>query len=96
MKKIAINGLGRIGKLLLRRLFDVGLGEHVVLINDLNSDSKIHAHLLEFDTVHGRWKNKIESSRGKIRIVGRERYPTRSFSTTSAYTAVKYLPETTR
>jgi len=68
MKKIAINGLGRIGKLLLRRLFDVGLGEHVVLINDLNSDSKIHAHLLEFDTVHGRWKNKIESSRGRIRI----------------------------
>ncbi len=68
MKKIAINGLGRIGKLLLRRLFDVGLGEYVVLINDLNSDSKIHAHLLEFDTVHGRWKNKIESSKGRIRV----------------------------
>ena len=36
-----------------------------------------------------------ELSRGKIRIVGRERYPTRSFSTSSAYTEVKYLPETT-
>ena len=40
MRKIAINGLGRIGKLLLRRLFDVGLGEDVVLINDLNNDEK--------------------------------------------------------
>ena len=39
-----------------------------MLLNDLNSDSKIHAHLIEFDTVHGRWKNKIESSRGIIRV----------------------------
>jgi hypothetical protein len=33
-----------------------------------------------------------ETSRGRIRIVGRERYPTRTFSTSSAYTTVKYLP----
>jgi len=36
-----------------------------------------------------------ELSRARIRIVGRERYPTRTFSTSSAYTTVKYLPTTT-
>tara|TARA_Y100000816_G_scaffold6257_1_gene3831 strand:+ start:4264 stop:5361 length:1098 start_codon:yes stop_codon:yes gene_type:complete len=36
-----------------------------------------------------------ELSRARIRIVGREKYPTRTFSTSSAYTTVKYLPETT-
>lgn len=36
-----------------------------------------------------------EESIARIRIVGRERYPTRTFSTTSAYSTIKYLPETT-
>jgi len=36
-----------------------------------------------------------ESSKERIRMVGRKRYPTRSFSTTSAYNEIKYLPETT-
>jgi hypothetical protein len=35
-----------------------------------------------------------ESSKGKIRVYGRERFPTRTFSTTSNYTLVKYLPTT--
>ena len=38
MKNIAINGLGRIGKLVVRRLFDVGLGTTLTQLNDLNSD----------------------------------------------------------
>lgn len=36
-----------------------------------------------------------EESIARIRIVGRERYPSRTFSTTSAYSTIKYLPETT-
>ena len=36
-----------------------------------------------------------ESSKGKIRVFGRERFPARTFSTTSNYTLVKYLPTTT-
>lgn len=56
MKNIAINGLGRIGKLVVRRLFDVGLGTNLTQLNDLNSDSEMLAHLLEFDTVHGKWQ----------------------------------------
>ena len=38
--KIALNGLGRMGKLALRDLFDRGLGENIVLINDLAGDAE--------------------------------------------------------
>ena len=68
MKNIAINGMGRIGKLVVRRLFDVGLGENLIQLNDLNSDSEMHAHLLEFDTIHGKWEKNIKAESGKIII----------------------------
>ncbi|MCA8928428.1 MAG: ArsJ-associated glyceraldehyde-3-phosphate dehydrogenase [Alphaproteobacteria bacterium] len=55
MPRIAINGLGRMGKLLLRRLADQGLANRIVLVNDKAGDPATHAHLLEFDSVHGRW-----------------------------------------
>lgn len=53
MIKIALNGFGRIGKLALRRLFDNDIS--LEFINDKNGDPDLFAHLLEFDTVHGRW-----------------------------------------
>lgn len=59
MARIAINGLGRMGKLLVRALFDGGHGGDVVLLNDAAGDPAVHAHLLEFDTVHGRWDRRI-------------------------------------
>ncbi len=55
MARIAINGLGRIGKLVLRAFIEEGAPGEVVLLNDPVGDSAMHAHLLEFDTVHGRW-----------------------------------------
>lgn len=55
MARIAVNGIGRIGKLLLRRLIDTGHGPDIVLINDRVGDAAQHAQLLEFDSVHGRW-----------------------------------------
>ena len=46
MIKIAINGCGRIGKLLIRRLFDMGLGENLILINEpIGSVSYTHLTL---------------------------------------------------
>lgn len=60
MPRVAINGLGRMGKLLLRRMVDEGLAEQIVLINDKAGDAETHAHLLEFDSVHGRWAGAIE------------------------------------
>ncbi|MBF9039811.1 ArsJ-associated glyceraldehyde-3-phosphate dehydrogenase [Rhodobacterales bacterium LSUCC0387] len=53
MTVYALNGLGRIGKLALRPLLDSG--EEIAWINDAVGDAAMHAHLLEFDTVHGRW-----------------------------------------
>lgn len=53
--KIAVNGLGRIGKLVLRAFFDEGLDAEIVLLNDPVATPEQHALLLEFDTVHGRW-----------------------------------------
>ena len=53
--RIAINGLGRIGKLVIRAFVDEGLDADIVLLNDVAGDAAVHAHLPEFDTVHGRW-----------------------------------------
>ncbi len=55
MTRIALNGLGRMGKLALRDLIDNDAGGEIVLLNDAMGDPAQHAHLLEFDTVHGRW-----------------------------------------
>ncbi len=53
MTTYAVNGLGRIGKLALRPLIESGA--QIAWINDAMGDPAMHAHLLEFDTVHGRW-----------------------------------------
>lgn len=55
MTRIALNGLGRIGKLALRRLIDQGMGDQIVLLNDIAGDAEQHTLLMEFDSVHGRW-----------------------------------------
>ncbi len=53
MTTYALNGLGRVGKLALKPLLE--RGAEVVWINDAVGDPAMQAHLLEFDTVHGRW-----------------------------------------
>ncbi len=53
MTTYALNGLGRIGKLALKPLLE--RGARIAWINDAVGDPEMHAHLLEFDTVHGRW-----------------------------------------
>ena len=45
MTRIAINGLGRIGKLVLRALIDEGAPGQIVLLNDPVGDAHQHAHL---------------------------------------------------
>jgi glyceraldehyde 3-phosphate dehydrogenase len=59
MARIALNGLGRIGKLVLRDLIDTGSGGDIVLINDPVGDAEQHALLMEFDSIHGRWKTPV-------------------------------------
>ena len=74
MARIALNGLGRIGKLLLRRLHDEGLSDQIVLINEPGADLEQHALLLEFDTVHGPWDRDIGTDGTSLRI-GEHRFP---------------------
>ncbi|MFC7333310.1 type I glyceraldehyde-3-phosphate dehydrogenase [Rhodocista pekingensis] len=58
--KVAINGFGRIGRLVLRAIYESGRTDvEVVAINDL-ADVKTNAHLLKYDSVHGRFPGTVE------------------------------------
>lgn len=70
--RIALNGLGRIGKLVLRAFFDEGLEADLVLINDPVATPEQHALLLEFDTVHGRWDAEIGFGADHLSINGQD------------------------
>ena len=70
MTKIAINGFGRIGRLSFRNLIQKD-GVQVVAINDL-TDSKTLAHLLKYDSIHGRFPHAV-SLDGDTLVVGDHR-----------------------
>ena len=70
MTRIALNGLGRIGKLALRDLIDTGAGGEIVLINDPVGDAEQHALLMEFDSVHGRWRTPVAAGGGALVLNG--------------------------
>lgn len=67
--KIGINGFGRIGRLALRAAWDWPYFEFVQ-INDPAGDAETHAHLLNFDSVHGRWQQSAHAQNGQIIIEG--------------------------
>ena len=78
-KKVAINGLGRIGRMVVRSAFggvsrdrldpQRQMDVDIVHINDL-AEPAILAHLLEFDSVHGRWQADISADANSITING--------------------------
>ncbi|WP_299688109.1 ArsJ-associated glyceraldehyde-3-phosphate dehydrogenase [uncultured Tateyamaria sp.] len=68
MTTYALNGLGRIGKLALKPLLERGCT--LAWINDAVGDPAMHAHLLEFDTVHGRWDAEFSSDDNGITVNG--------------------------
>ncbi|PIR73242.1 MAG: type I glyceraldehyde-3-phosphate dehydrogenase [Candidatus Moranbacteria bacterium CG10_big_fil_rev_8_21_14_0_10_35_21] len=72
MAKLAINGFGRIG----RAAFKIALEKNnleVVAINDL-TDAKTLAHLIQYDTVYGKYPKKVSAGEKSINIDGKE-YP---------------------
>lgn len=72
MINIAINGFGRIGRNILRALYerpDVASRLRVVAINDLGTP-EINAHLLQFDTTHGRFGATVAVEDGALNING--------------------------
>lgn len=71
MTRIALNGLGRIGKLVLRDLIDTGAGGDIVLLNDPAGDAAQHALLMEFDSVHGRWRTPVDHADEALVLNGR-------------------------
>lgn len=77
MPRIALNGLGRIGKLVLRDLIDTDPSCEIVLLNDISGDPEQHALLLEFDSVHGRWPAQIGHEADALDINGRRMRLTR-------------------
>ncbi|WP_172329896.1 ArsJ-associated glyceraldehyde-3-phosphate dehydrogenase [Mangrovicoccus sp. HB161399] len=68
MTTYALNGLGRMGKLALKPLLE--RGAKLAWINDAVGDPEMHAHLLEFDTVHGRWDAEFAHDRGSVTVNG--------------------------
>ena len=68
MTTYALNGLGRIGKLALKPLLD--RGAEIAWINDAVGAPEMHAHLLEFDTVHGRWAAEFSSDANSVTVDG--------------------------
>jgi glyceraldehyde 3-phosphate dehydrogenase len=69
--KVAINGYGRIGRNVLRALFESGRTDiEIVAINDLG-DAKINAHLTKRDTVHGPFNGTVEVGEGAIIVNGK-------------------------
>ena len=69
MLRIAINGFGRIGRNVLRALYQSGYRDdiQVVAINDLG-DAETCAHLLEFDSVHGHFAADIRLEDGLLAL----------------------------
>jgi glyceraldehyde 3-phosphate dehydrogenase len=84
--KIGINGFGRIGRLVFRALW--GRPEiELAHINDPGGDAAAAAHLLEFDSVHGRWPQAVEAG-GTGFLVGNQPV---SYSQQKDPTAVPWL-----
>lgn len=70
--KVAINGFGRIGRLVLRSIMESGRNDITVVgINDL-ATAEANAHLLKYDSVHGRFKGEIKTSGTKLIVNGHE------------------------
>jgi glyceraldehyde 3-phosphate dehydrogenase len=71
--KIGINGFGRIGRLVARAILARKAGDmELVAVNDL-TDSKTNAHLLKYDSVHGRLDNEIKATADdEISVDGRK------------------------
>ncbi|RTE87757.1 MULTISPECIES: ArsJ-associated glyceraldehyde-3-phosphate dehydrogenase [Gammaproteobacteria] len=67
--KVGINGFGRIGRLAFRAAFDRA-DFNIVHVNDPGADATMLAHLLEFDSSHGRWHKSIQVDQEGFTVEG--------------------------
>jgi glyceraldehyde 3-phosphate dehydrogenase len=68
--KVAINGFGRIGRLVFRQIYNME-GIDVVAVNDLTSPAVL-AHLLKYDSAQGRFEGDVKSTENSIIVNGEE------------------------
>ena len=68
--KVGINGFGRIGRLLYRAAIERSADIDFVAINDL-ADAKTNAHLLKYDSVHGRFNGTVEVKNDALIVNGK-------------------------
>lgn len=66
--KVAINGFGRIGRLVFRQIYNME-GIEVVAVNDLTSPAVL-AHLMKYDSAQGRFGQKVEHTENSIIVNG--------------------------
>ena len=71
MIKIAVNGFGRIGRPTFRRIFDNHPDLEVVAINDL-TDTKTLAHLLEYDSIYGKYGKEVKFGGDSLIVDGKK------------------------
>jgi glyceraldehyde 3-phosphate dehydrogenase len=69
--KVGINGFGRIGRLLYRAAIERNANIDFVAVNDL-ADAATNAHLLKYDSVHGRFSGSVEVKNGNLVVCGKE------------------------
>ena len=70
--KIGINGFGRVGRQVLKAIFDYHADRlEVVVVNDL-TDTKTNAHLLKYDSNYGKYPGKIEATADSIIVDGKK------------------------
>ena len=69
--KVAINGYGRIGRNIMRALYESGRTDEIsiVAINDLG-DANSNAHLTQYDTAHGKFPGTVQVDGGDLVING--------------------------
>ncbi len=68
--RVAINGFGRIGRNVFRAARERGSGFEIVAVNDLTSAATL-AHLLKYDSVHGKYPDEISATDDGLTVAGR-------------------------
>jgi glyceraldehyde 3-phosphate dehydrogenase len=69
MKKVAINGLGRIGRATFKIITDEAKDLQLVGVNDLIPEDNL-AYLLQYDTVYRKWNRRVGSEAGHLVVDG--------------------------
>ena len=91
--KVGINGYGRIGRNILRALFEAKLTNEIeiVAINDLG-DAKTNAHLTRYDTAHGKFPGEVSVDGDSMVVNGQRRSRssrTSNISTSASSTSIR-------